>query len=419
MATSVAASALRSRIEEISFNIKRQHEILRDLESQQSAAQSQLNSILDPMERLPLELSSEIFMQCFPDKPSFEPSEAPALFTQVSRCWTRIALSTPALWASVCDADITPYSGFYRPGEGFDELFHRWISRSKSLPLTVNLGRSLRAGRQSTSVVQQYAHRVQELSLSLQSDPGFQRTEAAYPSLKTLTLTSRESKFLNAEGCVKILRSAPNLINCSLFNFSYEDHTETWPLVTLSSLKCLTLGDASHPRHDDTSTIVQFLTLPSLETLRMSLAGVSRAWFISFLTRSSPPLRSLSLSSMHYEEGEIEECLRLVADLTDLNIRFEGNPAESLLQLFAYAKGLLPHLCSLTIRAGSAEQSDYSTVADLLESRRGALRNFRLETEDVDLETNGPLADELRKALLSHRQAGMEVHVGTEEENLF
>ncbi|KAJ7615395.1 hypothetical protein FB45DRAFT_1035389 [Roridomyces roridus] len=45
--------------------------------------------------------------------------------------------------------------------------------------------------------------------------------------------------------------------------------------------------------------VLPYLTLPALETLLISDLDISRQDFLSFLKRSSPPLRSLSLSSEH------------------------------------------------------------------------------------------------------------------------
>ncbi|KAJ7704958.1 hypothetical protein B0H17DRAFT_858690, partial [Mycena rosella] len=90
-------------IKELSAAILRQKKILRDLEQTKSDVQSDLNRVLDPMARLPLELSSEIFIRCLPTDsiPSPHPTSAPMLLTTVCRAWSRIAISTPSLWAGI------------------------------------------------------------------------------------------------------------------------------------------------------------------------------------------------------------------------------------------------------------------------------------------------------------------------------
>ncbi|KAJ7728597.1 hypothetical protein DFH07DRAFT_707877, partial [Mycena maculata] len=78
--------------------IANQKEILRDLEKQKCAIQSELNAILDPVSRLPLEISSDIFTRCLPAKPRAYPRLAPMLFLSICHSWTNIARSTPSLW---------------------------------------------------------------------------------------------------------------------------------------------------------------------------------------------------------------------------------------------------------------------------------------------------------------------------------
>ncbi|KAJ7745203.1 hypothetical protein DFH07DRAFT_702208, partial [Mycena maculata] len=88
------------RIEELSLAIARQREVLKDLENQKSVVQGDLNAILDPMARLPAEISSDIMLCCLPTGtiPYPDPQAAPMIFLNICRSWSNIALSTPALW---------------------------------------------------------------------------------------------------------------------------------------------------------------------------------------------------------------------------------------------------------------------------------------------------------------------------------
>ncbi|KAJ7664373.1 hypothetical protein DFH06DRAFT_919843, partial [Mycena polygramma] len=92
---------LQARIEQLSAEIEQQKEVLKQLEHNRIDAKRRLNGMRDPMARLPLELSSEIFLQCLPlEQYSRKPDVAtsPMLFMSVCNAWTAIALSTPALW---------------------------------------------------------------------------------------------------------------------------------------------------------------------------------------------------------------------------------------------------------------------------------------------------------------------------------
>ncbi|KAJ7366809.1 hypothetical protein DFH08DRAFT_663894, partial [Mycena albidolilacea] len=75
--------------------------------SSESIAHRQLNAIRDPVERLPFDISSEIFLQCLPSSkysestvfpPKPRPLTAPMLLLNICNAWTGVALSTPALW---------------------------------------------------------------------------------------------------------------------------------------------------------------------------------------------------------------------------------------------------------------------------------------------------------------------------------
>ncbi|KAJ6558198.1 hypothetical protein B0H19DRAFT_1235139 [Mycena capillaripes] len=68
---------LRARIVKLSEEINLQKELLRKLERDKSLVQRQLNVSLDPMARLPLEISSEILLECLPPLPEPPPQGAP------------------------------------------------------------------------------------------------------------------------------------------------------------------------------------------------------------------------------------------------------------------------------------------------------------------------------------------------------
>ncbi|KAJ7748784.1 hypothetical protein DFH07DRAFT_713969, partial [Mycena maculata] len=63
--------------------------------------QREVLAVHDPLARLPLEISSEIFLQCLPPLPEPGAHHVPMLFLNICNAWTSIALSTPALWASI------------------------------------------------------------------------------------------------------------------------------------------------------------------------------------------------------------------------------------------------------------------------------------------------------------------------------
>ncbi|KAJ6558194.1 hypothetical protein B0H19DRAFT_1376676, partial [Mycena capillaripes] len=89
------AQELRARIEKISTEIDLQKEVLKNLEREKTLAQRQLNNVLDPIALLPLEISSEIFLQSLPIFPQHGAVHPPGmLFLNVCNSWADIALST-------------------------------------------------------------------------------------------------------------------------------------------------------------------------------------------------------------------------------------------------------------------------------------------------------------------------------------
>ncbi|KAJ7439112.1 hypothetical protein FB451DRAFT_979873, partial [Mycena latifolia] len=87
------------RLEELDSAIEAQKQVLATLEHTRTAVRRQLNGLCDPMTRLPIELSSEIFMRCL-STPIHNPrqSSAPLLLLNICNSWTNIAVSTAALW---------------------------------------------------------------------------------------------------------------------------------------------------------------------------------------------------------------------------------------------------------------------------------------------------------------------------------
>ncbi|KAJ7604605.1 hypothetical protein B0H17DRAFT_1189718 [Mycena rosella] len=83
-ACAMSVAELQAQIDSLSANILRHKQALKDLECSKSAAQCQLNAIRDPVARLPLEISSEIFIQCLSTRPRPGSRHAPMILANIS-----------------------------------------------------------------------------------------------------------------------------------------------------------------------------------------------------------------------------------------------------------------------------------------------------------------------------------------------
>jgi hypothetical protein len=83
--------------------------------------------------RLPPEVLGEIFSQCLPQHPSFSPTDAPLILTQICQKWRSTALNTPHLWSSFT---IPDWQSLF---PGILQLAELWISRSRDTPLDVSI----------------------------------------------------------------------------------------------------------------------------------------------------------------------------------------------------------------------------------------------------------------------------------------
>ncbi|KAJ7896344.1 hypothetical protein B0H14DRAFT_2333362 [Mycena olivaceomarginata] len=126
----MSAQELHTHIEELSSEITLQKKLL--------------NTVMDPLARLPLEISSEIFLQCIRVNPNCtarqgNPSprpmagarQVPMLLLNVCNAWSAIALSTPAVWSAI---QIN-----FPCTEGLTQLLPIWFQCAGNQPLYISL----------------------------------------------------------------------------------------------------------------------------------------------------------------------------------------------------------------------------------------------------------------------------------------
>ncbi|KAJ7456754.1 hypothetical protein B0H11DRAFT_2065325 [Mycena galericulata] len=410
---SITVAKLRSRIEEISSAVDRQKAVLRDLENQRSAIQEELNSILDPISRLPLEISSHILTCCLlqhAQRPS--PRDAPLLFLNICRSWSAIALATPALWTGIHIGP--PFS------DDFGKLIDRWLARARARPLSFTL-RGPRMLPVVYALVDQYVDRLQTLELYLPSAHYLTKMAESrtFTALRTLTIGQGEYDdsdqwepfSVNAVECVEMLSAAPNLVACTLDNIYFAE--DLLPAIASG----LQTGGVTHSRlrhlrlaskfDCSCAIILQALTLPSLEHLTISAGPIMLTFddLFAFLTRSSPPLHSLCLESVPHLspdldlDSRVQTFLQLVPAVVDLDLFFgTGN------NFGVAVAAALEILDAITARRASPTS---------------CLSSFRLSwASTFDAAARGDLSADIITTVRELVAGGMQIHIGPERRNL-
>ncbi|KAJ7774844.1 hypothetical protein B0H16DRAFT_1407893 [Mycena metata] len=404
---------IQARIDRLSAEIERHKDAIDQLEHSKSAAQRELNAIHDPVARLPLEISSEIFLQCLSFSLEPKPLAAPMLLLNICNAWTNIALSTPALWTAISNSFPC------------DELLQAWLQRARAYPLSVVIvgyvEDRVRAilGKYST----QFKH-LEIFSEEPHLDPFL--AIGPFPCLETLEIgsfseDSDEPYDVSMTQIIDLLRLAPNLVECTFNDIpTIPDHgSVTEVFVTVPKLQALMFGKTTNlselESHDD---ILCFITLPALTTLFLSLDFIAIDHFLLFLERSLPPLKKLGmgLGCLNCPFVELKKCLRLVPSLTHLELCIAST--DLLLALASFPSDFLPNLQSLKIRhsfetVAIGTDAVYQAILDALSNRRTQLRNFDFRGDAI-----GPLAHKVYNALKQLCADGAEIYIGTDDYNL-
>ncbi|KAF8201366.1 hypothetical protein K438DRAFT_1717105 [Mycena galopus ATCC 62051] len=412
----MSVQELQALITKLSVEIDLQKEVLQQLERSKSAAQRQLNGIHDPVARLPLEISSEIFVQCLPPghlKLNAHSARAPMLLLNVCSTWSDIALSTPALWTAI-------HLGFPRV-----QMLELWFQRARHHPLAVDLHRSFNYDIAAT--LGRFTTQLKHLEIrQVRFDSNIKplRGLMEFPRLEKLAITPEMDhtnhywSFSLAE-TVHFLRLAPNLVEFT-FPVIHTGQEPNAEIVVLPCLRFLALGEPDVRRLKDDDKILKFLSLPALDTLFLSFLRISTTDFSAFLQRSAPPLRRLLLGAGcgRLSIGALAECLRFVPTLMHLELYAKGH-VQFMDDLFSALEDspstFLPNLQILRVQHDcSILEPLYQKILRALSVRRIQLRCVRLRNQDQGQLEPGPgVCAGLRELI----EGGMDVWIGTAEDN--
>ncbi|KAJ6530324.1 hypothetical protein B0H19DRAFT_482753 [Mycena capillaripes] len=411
---SVNVEALQAHIAKLSADIDLQRQVLKQLERSKSDAQRELNAIRDPMARLPLEISSEIFIRCLPRQMRPCASSAPMLLLNVCNAWTDIALSTPALWASI-----------YLKHSCAD-IIQVWLQRAGDYPLSISLRKSL--DYSTGFILFQHATQLKNLEIDEEElDVGPLTGVRSFPCLETLTIgavmdeTDVPNSFSLAQ-IIRLLRLAPNLVQFTFHHVSTIADYRGEDLV-LPSLLCLKLGDTtdlielSSFAGDD---ILRNLSLPALQTLFLPFTYITASDFSLFLKRSSPPLQKLVLGAGCEQFGfsELDEWFRLTPSLTDLELFVDEDTSDDFLSALGNSPShLLPNLRTLRIEQGFPTESSYQRMLCALSVRQAQIVFFDFKSMNGAAPSEAFSLD-VRAGLRQLVEGGMKIRIADDAGDL-
>ncbi|KAF7361460.1 hypothetical protein MSAN_01179100 [Mycena sanguinolenta] len=359
--------SVRERIAKFDIEINLQRELLKKLERDKSLAQRQLNSILDPIARLPWEISSEIFLQSLPPFPAEHGARhVPMLLLNICNTWSAIALSTPALWTAFhIDLPCT---------RRLKELLLVWLQRASNrlLSISLHVERDF-VHRDIVAIIWRHGQQLKHLELlERASEDGGDTIEnmvpGPLPSLETLTM--RGGTFC-IDYTLELLQLAPNLIEYLVYTTELLFNAPVEKVVHPNLRRLIVGAPGRYPR--GRQELLQYLSLPRLEALSI---GMTHGALLGFLQESSPPLLELTLGDVfHTKFDELVECLRLVPDLERLEMWYARClTVEELMTALAGSPPLLPHIKALSFHLAGYEEIEWPTLARTLAALRTQLR---------------------------------------------
>ncbi|KAK7022322.1 hypothetical protein R3P38DRAFT_2960496, partial [Favolaschia claudopus] len=310
-------AALRKCVKDIASAIERQKNViereekrLKDLIHSLREAQRHFKAF-SPVARLPDEILSIIFQLCDgPGYASAAPPCAPLLLTHVCYQWRDIALSCPFLWTSVSFHARTG-------GKKYAKLVSAWLGRSQALPLEIRLSGFVSDG--TKKALEQHASRVRTLEIRGVFPVGtFLEHMISFSSLRTLKLFGATN--VTISDYLHSLESAPLLTELGITSVDVETG-EGLIEVIHTSLKVLNLeeDECSCP-----SFILRYLTLPALDSLTLVRGKGTNVHLRDFFSRSSPPLKHLSIGGFEDATQIDLGYLGFVPSLVDLSMACEG-----------------------------------------------------------------------------------------------
>ncbi|KAJ6627748.1 hypothetical protein B0H10DRAFT_358846 [Mycena sp. CBHHK59/15] len=466
---------LRNRLSSLEVSISQQEHLLQQLKEQRAAVQLQLDLFIYPILTLPREITSEIFLWCSAhncNEP--HPSLAPLLLLKVCRAWRALALSVPALWDSLADAE-------FRVPEKMEDLITTWFSRAGARPLSLHV--TYIGDPESFhmhSLIRRHASRLESLDLCTDGDCFSDLADIRpFPLLRDLTLASlggmlepngnpipvfsgapllrhlsvehlapsalmmpwsQLTKFtailVTLQECLGVLRLATSLCEFHRFSSPEEESIIGQPLVCHSGLNSLIIEANDGVDHD----ILQFLTLPGLQ--KLELGSRFGLWtsdmdsvVLRFLFQTSTTLRTVTVGMSPVVPLQWFQILTHLTTLELVGPKWESTTEVVRALDRRNAPDFLPKLQNLAylecasdqvnvelldaLSSRYADEPNSGCTDDATDTARARLQSFRLiwpEHSSTPVASLPLLHVATLRALASR---GMHIHIGTRYQNNF
>ncbi|KIK61223.1 hypothetical protein GYMLUDRAFT_43299 [Collybiopsis luxurians FD-317 M1] len=321
-------------------------------------------NILSPIRRVPAEVLLEIFKELAHLHKTCSPTEYIDFLLAISStcvAWRNLVHSTPEFWSYLC-LDMVFHRQIFA---GDSSWVKQWISRSKSLPLSVEI--HLRATMRGTpkqevsrtlECILDYRDRIRSIYLLGDFQLGhslFRLPPSSFPLLDQLVLKpSRWSlaqgfgfepqtvqAFLGAPKLQRVLMSEPE-IRSSLDCFALPAEQLTFLYIHPDSFRSEPFDPSAYAHFLSRCRNLEHLTFHLHNTSRLFLdsGGVLHRWqnagFSSDLSLFLPSLNYLDVScrELIHKEGCNKNLLHCLTapNLRDLTLRWSEQPIDSLLK---------------------------------------------------------------------------------------
>ncbi|KAJ7666551.1 hypothetical protein B0H17DRAFT_1210594 [Mycena rosella] len=465
---------LRNELADIEISIIRQRLLLEELEERKAAVRAELDGFVFPVLTLPPEITAEIFLQLALGDSNDDDSrdfQGVLLILAVCRTWRTLALSVPALWATLNLRTLAWRPN--APGE-MEELVDTWFSRAGALPLSLNwFGNLEQSSGQLNTIIGRHALRLQSLHIGIDMGCVSDLIDSIpFPRLELLALENYDD--IAPDMPVSTFGEAPQLRHVSLQRVSPSSLILPWGLLEIFSATFITphqclyvlraapllrkfdfYGSPEGSFDDDEAVIlhlrltsfrlcnggqeiVQYLALPALEVLSFeNLPGLDDDIFLPFLSRLRGSLRDFTISCRGRLVLISPQWFQHMPHLTDLNLaRLQPQSRAGFVRALNrhHKREFLPALKNLTFMDWQPFEVDIELL-DALATRctqmeadeghmRMPLKSLRLIWEVDYPVTSVPSLIDIENLVQRHgvalrdlRRRGMGIHIGTKDCN--